>query len=159
MSALFHSLSRAFMAAAMALAAFAVLPSAALAKEAPVYAKLFSDVGLSGYDAVAYFTDSKPVKGDAKFTHTYQGAKWHFSSAENRDKFAAAPERYAPQYGGYCAWAVAQGKTASADPMLWKIVQGKLYVNYSADVQKKWELDIAGNVQKADGNWPNVLGK
>jgi YHS domain-containing protein len=159
MSALFHSLSRAFMAAAIALAAFAVLPSAALAKEAPVYTKVLSDVGLSGYDAVAYFTDSKPVKGDAKFTHAYLGANWHFSSAENRDKFAAAPERYAPQYGGYCAWAVAQGKTASADPMLWKIVQGKLYVNYSADVQKKWELDIAGNVQKADGNWPNVLGK
>jgi YHS domain-containing protein len=152
-------LSFALTTAIMVLFAAALLPKAALAKESPVYTKLFSSVGLSGYDAVAYFTDSKAVKGDAKFTHTYLGAKWQFASAENRDKFAAEPERFAPQYGGYCAWAVAQGKTASADPTQWKIVQNKLYLNYSADVQKKWELDIAGNVQKADGHWPSVLGK
>jgi YHS domain-containing protein len=159
MTTLLHSISRAVLATALLVLAFSLLPSTAQAKEPPIYTKLFSNVGLSGYDAVAYFTDSKPVKGDAKFAHTYQGAKWHFSSAENRDKFAAAPEKFAPQYGGYCAWAVAQGQTASADPTLWKIVQGKLYVNYSPDVQKKWELDIAGHIQKADANWPQVLGK
>ncbi len=134
-------------------------PSSAWAKEAAVYTRLFSKVALSGYDSVAYFTEGKPVKGDAKFSFDYQGAKWQFASAENRDKFAAAPQSYAPQFGGYCAWAVSQGYTASADPTLWKIVQGKLYVNFDADVQKKWEADIPGFIQKANVNWPNVLGK
>lgn len=134
-------------------------PSSAWAKDAPVYTGLFSKVALSGYDSVAYFTENKPVKGDAKFSLDYQGAKWHFSSAENRDKFAAAPQNFAPQYGGYCAWAVSQGYTASGDPMFWKIVQGKLYVNFDAAVQKKWETDMAGFIQKADTNWPAALGK
>jgi YHS domain-containing protein len=141
------------------LATACLLPVAAWAKEAPIYTKVFSDVALSGYDAVAYFTESKPIKGDAKFTHSYQGAKWQFASADNRDKFAAAPEKFAPQYGGYCAWAVSQGYTASADPMRWKIVQGKLYLNYDQEVQKKWETDIPGFIQKANASWPGIVGK
>jgi YHS domain-containing protein len=145
--------------ALLAVLAASLLPVAAWAKEPAVYTRLFSNIALSGYDPVAYFVDGKPVKGDAKFSHDYQGAKWQFSSAENRDKFAAAPQNFAPQFGGYCAWAVSQGYTASADPMLWKIVQGKLYVNFNAEVQKKWETDIAGHIQKANANWPNVLGK
>jgi hypothetical protein len=72
-------------------------------------------------------------------------------------KFKADPEKYAPKYGGYCAWAVAQGYTAEIDPEAWKIVGGKLYLNYSKDVQKKWEQDIPGNIEKADQNWPGVL--
>jgi YHS domain-containing protein len=134
-------------------------PSSAWAKDAPIYTALFSKVAVSGYDPVAYFTDNKPVKGDPKFSFDYMGAKWQFSSAENRDKFAAAPQNFAPQYGGYCAWAVSQGYTASGDPMFWKIVQGKLYLNFDAVVQKKWEADIAGFIQKANANWPAALGK
>jgi YHS domain-containing protein len=128
------------------------------AKDAPIYTSLFSKVAVSGYDPVAYFTDAKPVKGDAKFTTSYKNVQWNFSSAENRDKFIAAPERYAPQYGGYCAWAVAQDSTASGDPQYWKIVNDKLYLNFDAQVQKKWEASIPSFIQQADKNWPNVLG-
>lgn len=128
------------------------------AKEAPVYTALFSKTAVGGYDAVAYFIEKKPVKGDTKFVTTYKDAEWRFRSEENRDKFRAAPERYAPQYGGYCAWAVSQGGTASGDPQYWKIVNDKLYLNYDADVQKKWETDIAGFIKLANGHWPAVLG-
>ena len=129
----------------------------ALAKEASIYTGTFSSTALSGYDPVAYFTALKPVKGNAKFATEYKGAKWLFSSAENRDKFVAAPEQYAPQYGGYCAWAVSQGYTASGDPLYWKLVNNKLYLNYDADVQKKWEASIPDFIQKADSHWPKVL--
>jgi YHS domain-containing protein len=131
--------------------------SLAQAKEAPVYTSLFSSVAVSGYDPVAYFTLQKPAKGDAKFTTLYNGVEWRFVSAENRDKFVADPTRYAPQYGGYCAWAVSQGYTASADPLYWKIVNGRLYLNYDADVQKKWEVSIPEFIQQADKNWPKVI--
>jgi len=131
----------------------------AQAAEKPVYTGFFSNVAVGGFDPVAYFTDNKPVKGDARFAMTYNGAQWHFTSAANRDRFVADPGRYAPQYGGYCAWAVSEGGTASADPMLWKIVDGKLYLNYDAGVQKKWESDIPGHIAKADRNWPGVLAK
>jgi YHS domain-containing protein len=129
----------------------------AQAKEAPVYTGLFSSVAVSGYDPVAYFTMQKPVKGDAKFTTLYNGAQWNFVSAEHRDKFVANPNQYAPQYGGYCAWAVSQGYTASADPLRWKIVNDKLYLNYDADVQKKWEASVPEFIQQADKNWPKVI--
>lgn len=139
------------------LALGSLVSSAAWAREAPVYTGLFSRLAVGGYDPVAYFTDGKPVKGDARFETSYQGVQWRFASAENRDRFVAAPQRYAPQYGGYCAWAVSEGKTASGDPMFWKIVDQKLYLNYDADVQKKWEKDIPGHIRKADQNWPTVL--
>ena len=111
---------------------------------------------IRGYDPVAYFTAGKPVEGKPLFTHVYEGATWQFASAENRDAFAADPERYAPQYGGYCAWAVSQGYTASIDPDAWKIEDGKLYLNYSQSVQRRWARDIPGNVAKADRNWPGL---
>ncbi|MBX3653007.1 MAG: YHS domain-containing protein [Ramlibacter sp.] len=144
-------------AAALSLATGLAGP--ALAGDAPIYTGLFSSVAVSGHDPVAYFTDGKPVKGDAQFETTYKGAKWRFASAAHRDLFLAEPDKYAPQYGGYCAWAVAEGGTASGDPRYWKIVDGKLYLNYDADVQKKWEKDIPGNIGKANRNWPSVLGK
>ena len=149
---------RVFVSLSIALGVLAVSTGTAYAKDAPIYTALFSKQAVSGYDSVAYFTESKPVKGDAKFTHAYAGAEWRFVSAENRDKFAANPEKYAPQYGGYCAWAVSEGNTASADPMRWKIVNDKLYLNYDADIQKKWEMSIPENIKKADKNWPKVLG-
>ena len=129
------------------------------AREPPVYTSLFSNAGAGGYDVLAYFTDGKPVKGDSRFAHTWQGAEWRFTSAEHRDRFAADPERYAPQYGGYCAWAVSQGYTASGDPNFWRIVDGRLYLNYDAAVQRKWEQDIPGFIAAANRNWPAVLDK
>ena len=129
------------------------------ATEKPIYTGYFSRLAVSGYDAVAYFTEHKAVKGDSRHVYEYAGAQWQFVSAANRDAFIADPKRYAPQYGGYCAWAVAEGEIASADPALWKIVDKKLSLTYDAAVQKKWESDIAGNIRKADQHWPAVLGK
>ena len=133
------------------------LSATAAADKDPVYTSLFSNTALKGYDAVAYFTESAPVKGDDDFAYEWNGAKWLFSSAENRDAFVADPERYAPQYGGYCAWAVSQGYTASGDPKVWAIVDGKLYVNYDKKIGERWQQDTAGFIEAADENWPRVL--
>ena len=113
-------------------------------------------LAIRGYDAVAYFQQSQPVKGSSQFSYQWRGATWLFASAENRDRFQADPERYAPQYGGYCAYAVSKGRTVSIDPEAWKIVDGKLYLNYSKGVQKKWEQDVPGNIVKADKYWPDL---
>lgn len=114
-------------------------------------------VALEGYDAVAYFTAGKPVKGSEEFETAWRGAKWRFASAESMKAFASSPEKYAPQYGGYCAWAVSRNYTADADPNAWRIVDGKLYLNYNARVQKEWSRDIPGNITKGDVNWPGLL--
>ena len=132
--------------------------SPAFAKD-PVYTGTFSSLAVSGYDPVAYFTDGKPVEGDGNHEYEWNGATWRFSSAENLNSFKADPQAYAPQYGGYCAWAVAQGYTASSDPQAWRIVDGKLYLNYSKGVQQNWVKDIPGNIDKADANWPKVLNE
>ena len=114
-------------------------------------------VAIKGADPVAYFTEDAYVQGSEEFTHDWNGAVWHFASAENRDAFANEPEKFAPEYGGFCAWAVSQGATAPIDPTAWKIVDGKLYLNYDARVQAQWSEDIPGNIAKADQNWPGVL--
>ncbi len=114
---------------------------------------------IEGVDPVAYFAEGRPVKGDRAFEHAWMGATWRFASQANRDAFAADPARFAPQYGGYCAWAVSQGYTATIDPEAWRIVDGKLYLNYSKGVQAKWVKDIPGNIQKANANWPGILAK
>jgi YHS domain-containing protein len=111
-------------------------------------------LAIKGYDPVAYFTDGRPVKGDPQFTYTFEGATYQFASAASRDRFAKEPARYVPQFGGFCAWAVSRNYTADTDPMAWKVVNGKLYLNYSTRVQAKWEEDVPGNIQKGDGNWP-----
>ena len=123
----------------------------------PVNKTLLGSLALDGYDPVAYFTDGKPVEGAKEFTVDWNGATWRFASAAHRDEFAKAPETYAPQYGGYCAWAVSQNYTADADPEAWTIVDGKLYMNYNAKVMERWKQDIPGNIAKADGNWPKLL--
>lgn len=132
--------------------------SPAFAKD-PIYTGTFSSLAVSGYDPVAYFTQGKPVEGNGDHEYEWNGATWRFSSAENLGSFKAEPESYAPQYGGYCAWAVSQGYTAPSDPQAWRVVDGKLYLNYSEDVQKKWVRDIPGFIAKADTNWPKVLEK
>ena len=137
-------------------AAMALFTAQAVSAAEPVY-QSFLGTAIDGTDPVAYFTEGRPVEGSSDFKHEWNGATWRFKNAENRDLFAANPEKYAPQYGGYCAWAVSQGYTASTDPEAWKIVDGKLYLNYSKDVQATWERDVPGNISKADGNWPKVL--
>lgn len=123
--------------------------------------KVFSttDGAIRGHDPVAYFTESKPVKGKAEFTATWMGATWRFASAKNRDMFKADPARYAPQFGGYCAYAVSRGYTASTDPNAWTIVDGKLYLNYSVSVMQTWRKDTATYIARARANWPKVLKK
>jgi hypothetical protein len=121
-----------------------------------VNSSVLGGVAIEGTDPVAYFTEGRPVEGSSDFEHEWMGATWRFVSAANRDLFAADPDKYAPQYGGYCAWAVSQGYTASIDPEAWKVVDGKLYLNYSKDVQTQWTQDVPGNVTKGDANWPKI---
>jgi hypothetical protein len=109
---------------------------------------------VNGYDVVAYFTDSKPVMGSPQFTYEWMGARWEFATAAHRDQFVKEPAKYSPQYGGYCAWAVGHGGTATVDPEAWHIVDGKLYLNYSKSVKQKWDQDRAKWIMEADKNWP-----
>lgn len=119
---------------------------------------IFTDNGLAlrGYDPVAYFTDGAPQRGSAEFAAEWGGAEWRFATAANRDAFMAAPEAYAPQYGGYCAWAVSQGYTAPINPHAWAIVDGRLYLNASTRVQRRWARDAGDHIQRADANWPGL---
>lgn len=134
---------------------------AAANSSAPANAKttVYAEDGIAirGTDPVAYFQQQQPIRGNAEFTYEWMGATWQFASAENRDLFASNPERYAPQYGGYCAWAVSQNTTAPIDPNAWAIVDNKLYLNVSPQIQERWQQDAAGNIAKADENWPEVL--
>ncbi|MGH6896543.1 MAG: YHS domain-containing (seleno)protein [Geminicoccaceae bacterium] len=121
-----------------------------------VNSSLLGGVAIEGTDPVAYFTERKAVEGASEFEHEWMGATWRFASAQNRDRFAADPEKYAPQYGGYCAWAVSQGYTAKIDPEAWTVVAGKLYLNYSKAVRTQWSADVPGNITKGDANWPKL---
>ena len=122
----------------------------------PVFSTFFGGA-IRGYDPVAYHTEGKPVAGKRAHRVEWKGATWSFASAENKALFEGDPEKYAPRYGGYCAWAVSNGGTASIDPDAWTIVDGKLYLNYSLGVREQWSQDIPGNVAKADVNWPKLL--
>lgn len=139
--------------------AVAAMAPAAEAKEDPFYTSVLSNVAVGGYDAVAYFTQGKPVKGSANFSTTYKGAEFRFANAADLAAFKANPDKYAPQYGGYCAWAVSQGYTASGDPLVWKVVGGKLYLNYNEEIGQRWSKNIPGFIAAADKNWPAVLDK
>ena len=108
--------------------------------------EIYNDQGVAvdGTDMVAYFTESRPVAGDASITHNWKGVTWQFASTENRDLFAANPQAYAPQYGGYCAFAVSEGYIAPTVPQAWTIYEGKLYLNFSCRIRRRWERDIPG---------------
>ena len=112
---------------------------------------------LRGYDPVAYFSDNKPVRGVAAHAADYKGSTFYFSSKVNRDAFAADPAKYAPQYGGFCAFGTAGGYKAATDPEAFTLTDGKLYLNYNREIQKQWRADIPGFVNKADKNWPDVI--
>jgi YHS domain-containing protein len=118
-----------------------------------------SGLALKGYDPVAYFNQNKPVKGRTEYTAQHEGATYRFASAANRDAFAAAPAKYAPQYGGYCAFGAAGGYKAPIEPDAWTVVDGKLYLNYNQSVRRQWSSDIPGFLRKADANWPSIRSK
>lgn len=130
-----------------------VMASPALAGDT-VYAE--DGIAIRGTDPVAYFKDGRPVAGKPEFEARWMGTTWRFSSAAHRDAFKAAPGEYAPQFGGYCAWAVSQGYTATIVPEAWSIVRGKLYLNFSKSIQRRWKLDRSGNIAKGDRNWPGI---
>lgn len=134
---------------------FVLVPDPAFAVK-PVNTSLLSGA-IQGYDPVAYFTAGKPVKGKGEHSYKWMGATWYFANAENQAAFQKQPEKYAPQYGGYCAYAVSQGTTADIDPNAWKIVDGKLYLNLSPSIQDIWEQDVPGHIVQADKNWPKIL--
>ncbi len=144
---------------ARALAVAAVLATWAVPALAadPLYTGFFSNTFLQGYDPVAYFTQGGPVKGRKDVSTEYQGVEIRFSSEAHRSLFLQDPQAYLPQYGGYCAWAVAQGKTAKGDARYWKIVDDKLYLNYDKKIQAAWERDVPGFIEQAEGHWPTVL--
>jgi len=131
--------------------------TSALASESPVYTGLLSNTGAGGYDTVSYFESGQPTKGSSEYTTQYQGATWRFANAENLARFKENPERFAPVYGGYCAWAVSQGDLAKGDPKHWSIRDGRLYLNYNQSVQDQWLEDPDGFIRQADANWPTVL--
>lgn len=143
----------------VAAAAVIFASTPAFAGSPEVFTGRFSDLAVGGYDAVAYFEDGKPVKGLKEFAFEHEEATWLFASADNLEQFKQDPDAYAPQYGGYCAWAVAQGYTAPGNPKNWSVRGGKLYLNYDSNVQAKWLKDPDGFIKKADANWPAVLDK
>lgn len=117
-----------------------------------------AELAVGGYDVVAY-ADGAAAKGRPEFEYRWRNAIWRFASAASRERFEREPDRFAPQFGGYCAWAVSRGYTADIDPEAWRIVDGKLYLNYSKRVQKMWEQDVRSNIAKGIANWPGVLSK
>jgi YHS domain-containing protein len=114
---------------------------------------------LRGYDPVAYFKESKPVEGKKEFSSGWNGADWFFSSLQNKEDFDANPEKFAPQYGGYCAYGLSKGYKAPTDPQAWTIVEDKLYLNYNKEVQQTWNKSQGEFIKKADKNWPEVVKK
>ncbi|MGB3296485.1 MAG: YHS domain-containing (seleno)protein [Phormidesmis sp.] len=126
---------------------------------APATTKTYVEdgVAIQGADPVAYFTQSAYVPGSAEYTYDWNGVTWQFASAENRDQFASAPEEYAPQYGGFCAWAVAaKNVLVAVDPNAWSVVDDKLYLNANKKVQSTWQKDQPGFIVQANENWPTL---
>ena len=133
----------------------ATIASPAHANRPAIY-KGNNNIAVNGYDVVGYFADNTHVEGQPEINLNWMGAIWQFASAENQSLFSANPERYAPQYGGHCAYAASKGALASSVPEAWTIVDGKLYLNYSLGVRDLWRQDIAGNIALADDFWPNL---
>jgi YHS domain-containing protein len=116
-----------------------------------------SGVALQGYDPVAYFTESKPVKGRAEFTSAYRGATYYFASAEDKARFDQDPAKYEPAYGGFCAYGVSRNKLVEIDPAAFQIVEGRLLLQYSKGVRNDFNKDVPGNLAKANANWPVLV--
>jgi YHS domain-containing protein len=132
------------------------LPLPAMADSAPVYTSWRNNLGAGGYDIVSFYS-GKPQAGKAEFSADYNGASWQFSTRANRDLFNANPDAFLPQYGGYCAWAVAKGKLAKGSPEHWHIEDGKLYLNFNARIKRRWDKVRAAYIKTADESWPDIL--
>jgi YHS domain-containing protein len=144
----------------LALAAALTVPPLAAQTAAGAKVLINTDrqgLALEGYDPVAFFVDGRPVQGSAAYRASYLGAEYRFASEEHRTAFEAEPAKYAPQFGGYCAYGVSQGHTAPVRIDTWQIVGGRLLLNYSQSVKRKFDADQAANLQKADANWPGVV--
>jgi YHS domain-containing protein len=146
---------RALLAITSALAATAVGGVSPARAGSPIN-ETWTGIAIKGFDPVAYFVERRPVRGSAAHRLEWMGATWQFASAAHRDAFAADPARFAPQYGGYCAFAVSEGITADIDPTAWRIVEDRLYLNLSPEVQRLWEADVPGRIRRADANWPAI---
>jgi hypothetical protein len=114
-------------------------------------------LAIDGYDPVAYFTEQKPMKGSPEFQSVYRSSTFQFASAAQRDAFVAEPDKYAPQYGGYCAYGMAKGYKAKIDPEAFSMIHGTLYLNYSDAVRTRWLSDVPGYIRQADAKWPTVM--
>lgn len=130
---------------------------AALAQKSPTF--IHSGKAIKGYDPVAYFTDSKPVVGNDSLSLEWNNASWYFATRKNLELFRKTPEKYAPQYGGYCAFGLSNGYKAQTDPQAWTIENGKLYLNYNLNVREEWNKNRKERIEKADKNWPDVKDK
>jgi hypothetical protein len=128
----------------------------AYAQKDEVYTSVRNNFGAGGFDVVSFHQGS-PTKGDIAITTNYKSAQWRFANQANRDLFLTDPEKYAPAYGGYCAWAIANNKLAKGSPKHWSIVDGVLYLNFNKSIKKKWLSDTDGFIEKADVIWPNIL--
>lgn len=162
MKSVFNTSRRGFVALALGSAFAGLLPTAAFAYDESSTSSINlnqQNVAIAGYDPVAYFVANQASKGDKKYSVTHRGAVYHFASAENRDAFKANPAKYEQQFGGFCAMGVALGKKLDADPTVWKVVDDKLYLNINRDIQKRWNEDIPGNLDKAQVNWPVLKDK
>ncbi len=122
-----------------------------------IYTTWYSSVAIKGHDPVGYFLQNAAVKGSKDHKLKWKDVEWHFASADNKALFESDPEKYAPQYGGYCAWAAAQNQVAGVDPEQFSIVGGKLYLNYNEEIKNKWLGDTTGNIADGDKNWPGLL--
>jgi len=141
------------------LTTFFVVSAASLFAQKSEVFKASSNQAIRGYDPVAYFAAGKPVKGNQDLVLHWNDADWHFASKENLNSFAKNPAKYAPQYGGYCAYGMSEGHKAPTDPDAWTIVDGKLYLNYSMDVRSKWRENEKERIDKANQNWPQLKDK
>ncbi|MCP4237996.1 MAG: YHS domain-containing protein [Aestuariibacter sp.] len=117
----------------------------------------YSNVAIEGHDPVGYFLQNAAVKGSKAHKLKWNGVEWHFYSADNKALFESDPEKYAPQYGGYCAWAASQNQVAGVDPEQFSLIDGKLYLNYDEEVKNRWMLNTTKNIADADKNWPGLL--
>lgn len=140
----------------LGVAATTVTMLSAQSAKARIFTGFVEGTALGGYDAVAYHTQGSAVRGDESITLSYEGATWRFASEANRAAFEADPDAYAPQYGGHCAWATAQGYLAQGDPNVWRIIDGRLFLNANQSINRRWLRDLEGFIPQADANWPGL---
>lgn len=138
----------------LGLAAATATMVSARAVRATIFTGFIEGTAVGGYDAVAYHTQGSAIPGDAAITLSHKGATWRFANEANRAAFQANPEAYGPEYGGHCAWAMAQGYLAQGDPEVWRIIDGRLFLNATEGVNRRWLRDLDGFIAQADTNWP-----